>query len=62
MWINKCNEIDSDHFNDSKALFEYSNSMHDTHKNIEEYNLNKKLESLPTFDGMIVDMRLVKKA
>ena len=36
--------------------------MHDTHKNIEEYNLNKKLESLPTFDGMIVDMRLVKKA
>ena len=31
------------HFNDSKAFIEHSNDMDDIHKNIEEYNPNKKL-------------------
>ena len=30
------------HFNDSKAIIEYSNDMDDIYKNIEEYNPNKK--------------------
>ena len=62
MLINKCNETDLEHFNDSKAFFEYLNGMHDTHKNIEEYNLNKKLKTLPTFDGMITDMVIGKRS
>ena len=32
----------SKHFNDSKALIEYSNDMQHVYKNIEEYNLGKK--------------------
>ena len=43
-------------FNDSKAYTEYSNNMDDIHKNIEEYNLNKKRKTLIVFDDMIADM------
>ena len=43
-------------FNDSKAYTEYSNNMDDIHKNIEEYNLNKKRKTLIVFDAMIADM------
>ena len=30
------------HLNDSKAFIEYSNTMNDLYKNIDNYNLNKK--------------------
>ena len=42
--INKWESIGLKHFNDSKAFIEYSNNMDDIYKNIEEYNLNKKLK------------------
>ena len=32
---------------------EYSNDMQDVHKNIEDYNVNKKIEVLIVFDEMI---------
>ena len=49
------------HFNDSKAFIEYSNDMDDIHKNIEEYNPNKKRKILIVFDDMIADMFSNKK-
>ena len=30
------------HFNDFKSFIDYSNDMNDLHKNIQEYNPNKK--------------------
>ena len=49
------------HYNDSKAFIEYQNIMHDTYKNIEEYNSNKKLKIFIVFDDMIADMLSNKK-
>ena len=40
--IEKCEDVGTKCFNDSKAFIEYSNDMHDIYKNIEEYNPNKK--------------------
>ena len=42
--INKREKVGLDHFNDSKAFMEYSNDMLDVHKNIEDYNSDKKKE------------------
>ena len=42
--INKRQSTGLKHFNDSKAFIEHSNYMDDIHKNIEEYNPNKKLK------------------
>ena len=44
------------HFNDSKTFIEFSNEMDDIHKNIEEYNPNKKQKTLTVFDDMIAYM------
>ena len=54
--INKRESIGLKHFNTSKAFIEYSNDIDDTHKNIEEYNPNKKRNILIVFDDMIADM------
>ena len=40
-----------DHFNDPKALIEYSNDMHDVYKNIDEYNPDKKKWYIYSFWG-----------
>ena len=45
------------HFNDSKAFTEYLNDMGDVHKNIEEYNSNKKRKKLIVFYYMIAGMQ-----
>ena len=45
-----------DHFDDPKAFIEYSNDMHDVHKNIDEYNPDKENKILIFFDDMIADM------
>ena len=47
--INKRESTGSKHFNDYKALIEYSNDMDDIYKNIEEYNPNKKRKILIVF-------------
>ena len=54
--INKRESTGLKHFNDSKAFIEHSNDMDDIHKNIEEYNPNKKRKILIVFDDMIPDM------
>ena len=59
--INKRKEVGLDHFNDPRAFIEYSNDMQDVHKNIEDYNPNKKRKILIVFDDMIADMINNKK-
>ena len=49
------------HFNDPKAFIEYSNDMHDVHKNINHYNPDKKNKILVVFVDMIADMINNKK-
>ena len=51
----------SKHLNGSKAFIEYSNDMDNIHKDIEEYNPNKKCAILIVFDNMIADMLSNKK-
>ena len=38
---NKRESVELKHFNDPKALIEYSNDMHDVYKNIDKYNPKK---------------------
>ena len=40
--ITKQEDIETKHYNDSKASIEYSNTMVDIYKNIDDYNANKK--------------------
>ena len=61
MLINKREYTGLKHFNDSKTFIECSNDMDDIYKNIEEYNPNKKQETLIVFDDMIADMLSNKK-
>ena len=42
--INKHERVGLDHYNDPKALIEYSNDMHDVYNPIKNYNLNKEKE------------------
>ena len=59
--INKRESTGLKPFNDSRAFTEYSNDMDDIHKNIEEYNANKKRKILIVFEDMIADMISNKK-
>ena len=55
MLINKRKNAGIKHFNDSKALNEYSNNKDDIHNNIEEHNPNQYCKMLTVFDDMIAD-------
>ena len=59
--INKRKSVGLKHFNDPKAVIEYSNDMHDVYKNTDNYNLNKENRILIVFDDMIADMINNKK-
>ena len=59
--INKRENTDLNHFNDSKAFIKYSNDEDDIYENIEEYNPNKKRKTLIVFDNIITDMLSNKK-
>ena len=43
--INERESVGLKYFNDPKAFIEYSNDMHDVYKNIDNYNLNKDINS-----------------
>ena len=47
--------------NDSKAFIEYSNTMNDVYKNIDDYNPNRQRKILIVFDDMIADIMSNKK-
>ena len=57
----KREKIGLKHFNDPKAFIQYSNDMHDVHKNIDDYNPDKENKILIVFDDMIADMIHNKK-
>ena len=47
--------------NDSNAFIEYSYTMDDVYKNIDDYNPSRKRKILITFDDMIADIMKNKK-
>ena len=49
------------HVNDSNAFIEYSNTMDDVYKNIDDYNPSRKRKILVIFDDMIADIMANKK-
>ena len=59
--INKRESAGLKHFNDPKALIEYSNDMQDVYKSIDEYNVDKERKMLIVFNDMIADMINNKK-
>ena len=59
--INKLEKVGLNHYDDLKAFIEFSNDMQDVYKNVEEYNLVKKLKVLIVFGDMIGDMVNNKK-
>ena len=59
--INKRKKVGLDHFNDPRAVIEYSNDMQDVYKNIEDCNPGKKRKISIVFDDMIADMINNKK-
>ena len=59
--INIREKVGSKHFNDPKAFIEYSNTMQDVYKNIDECNIKKERKILIVFDDMIADMINNKK-
>ena len=58
--INKREGVGINHFKDPKVFIEYSNDMHDVHKNIDDHNTDKENKILIVFD-MIADMIHNKK-
>ena len=46
------------HFHDSKAFIECSNTMDDVYENINNYNPNRKTKVLIVFDDMIADISI----
>ena len=54
--INKREKVGLDHFDNHKAVIEYSNDMQDVYKNIDDCNPRKKRKVLIVFDDMIADM------
>ena len=42
--INKKEGVGINHFHDLRAFIDYSNDMHDVYKNIDDYNLIKKIK------------------
>ena len=49
------------HYDDPNAFIDYSNGMHNVHKNIRTYNPGKPNKVLIVFDDMIADMISNKK-
>ena len=49
------------HLNDGNAFIEYSSTMYDVYKNIDDYNPNRKRKILIVFDDMIADIMTNKK-
>ena len=56
MLISILEDVDLQHFNDSKDFIEYSKDVQDVYRNFEEYNPDRKPKVLIVFNGMIADM------
>ena len=59
--IKKREDAGINYFNDPNAVIECSNTMVDVYENIDNYNLNRKIQILIVFDDMITDIKTNKK-
>ena len=59
--IKKREDAGINYFNDPNAFIECSNTMVDVYENIDNYNLNRKIQILIVFDDMITDIKTNKK-
>ena len=59
--IKKHEDFGTNHFNDSNAYIECSNTMDDVYENIDDYNPNRQRKTLILFDDMIADIVSNKK-
>ena len=59
--IKKHEDAGINYFNDPNAFIECSNTMTDVYENIDNYNLNRKIQILIVFDDMITDIKTNKK-
>ena len=59
--IKKRENVGIKHCNNPNAFIEYSNTMDDVYKNIDDYNPNRKRKILIVFDDMIADIMTNKK-
>ena len=59
--IKKPEDVGTNHFNDSNAFIECSNTMDDIYENIDDYNPNKQGKILIVFGDMIEDIMTNKK-
>ena len=59
--IKKRDNVGIKHCNNTNAFTEYSNTMDDVYKNIDDYNPNRKRKILIVFDDMIADIMTNKK-
>ena len=59
--IKKHEDVGTNHFNDSNAFIECSNTMDDVYENIDDYNPNRQRKTLILFDDMIPDIVSNKK-
>ena len=59
--IKKHEDVGTNHFNDSNAFIECSNTMDDVYENIGDYNPNRQRKTLILFDDMIADIVSNKK-
>ena len=59
--IKKPEDVGKNHFNDSNAFIECSNTMDDIYENTDDYNPNKKRNILIAIGDMIADIMTNKK-
>ena len=59
--IKKREDAGINYFNDPNGFIECSNTMVDVYENIDNYNLNRKIQILIVFDDMITDIKTNKK-
>ena len=59
--IENCKNTGIKHLNDGNAFIEYSSTMDDVYKNIDDYNPNRKRKILIVSDDMIADIMTNKK-
>ena len=60
-FITKHENVGMEHCNNANAFIEYSNTMNDVYKNIDDYNPNKKREISIVFDDMIGEIMTDKR-
>ena len=59
--IKKCKNVGIKYCNNPNAFIEYSNTMDNVYKNVDDYNPSRKRKILTVFDDMIADITTNKR-